>query len=158
MMGKIFNKKTAKVYIAMICISLVIALVSSGFCISYSAQLKKIAEENASSNSTLSSLGSALVSLLGGDDKAATESLEGVVSSLITGNSGEDKVVKVSDEEKALGTKKTITLVMLIVFYVLTVVFFAGTIVSYEYEKYLESPKYKAKVKRLQKYEKIKNK
>ena len=157
MMGKLFNKKTAKIYRAMICVSLVIALVSSGFCISYSAQLKKLAEESASSNSALSDIGSALVSILGGDDKAATESLEGVVSSLLTGED-KDKEVKVSDEEKALGNKKTATLVLLIVFYVLTVVFFACSITSYEYEKYLESPKYKAKMKRLQKYEKIKNK
>ena len=157
MMGKLFNKKTAKIYIAMICVSLVIAIVSSGFCISYSSELKKLAEESASSKSALSDIGSALISLLGGDDKAATENLEGVVSSLLTGGK-EKNEVKVSEEEKVLSTKKTASLVLLIVFYVLTVAFFACSITSYEYEKYLESPKYKAKMKRLQKYEKIKNK
>lgn len=154
-MKKLFNRKTAKIYIALICISLVVALVSTGFCVSYSSQLKKLTEES-SSKGALADIGSALVSILGGDDKGATDSLEGVVSSLLTG--GADKQSEPSAEEKALATKKTATLVILIVFYVLTVVFFAGTVTCYEYEKYLESPKYKAKMKRLQKYEKIKNK
>lgn len=157
MMSKIFNKKIAKLYIAMICVSIVVALVSTGFCLSFSSQYDELLAASTKSDSSLADLGSALLSALGGDTDKATEGLTNALTSLLGGDSANSISDAVAEELEALKTKKNVTLVLLIVFYVLTVVFSAGTIICFEYERYLQSPKYKAKLKRLKKYEKIKN-
>lgn len=152
-MIKVFNRKIAKVYIVLLCLTLISGIVSSCFCISYSAQFDKATEEKADTSELLSSV----VSALSGDTSSLTDTLASSIASIIQGNSEEPEEEKLSNEAQALKDKKILTMVLLIVSFVLAVGFFAATIISYEYEKYLESPKYKAKLKRMKKYEKLKN-
>lgn len=155
-MIKFFNKKIAKLYIVLLCITLVVGIVSTCLCISYSAKFDEATKPTSSSQA--SDVLSTVVSALAGDENA-TDSLTGMlasaISSKLTGDT-EETETKLSEEAQALKTKKIITLVILIVSYVLTAGFFAATITCYEYEKYLESPKYKAKLKRMKKVEKLK--
>jgi hypothetical protein len=66
----------------------------------------------------------------------------------------QDKEEEYDDATKAILTKKNVTLAFIVVFFVLTAVFMAGAITSSEYEKYLVSDKYKAKLRRLEKVRK----
>lgn len=150
-MKKVFNKKIAKLYIVLLCVTLTAGIVSSGFCISYSAQFDKATEVESDSSEILNSV----VSALAGDSTSLSEKLATAIIDLTDGSEEEEKL---SDEAQELQNKKVLTMVLLIAFFVLTAVFFAGTITCYEYEKYLESPKYKAKLKRLKKVEKLKTK
>ncbi len=154
-MIKFFNKKIAKVYIILLCLTLISGIVSSCFCISYSAQFDEATEKKTDTSGVLSTI----VSAIGGDEEATdslTNMLASAITSTIDGSAEEEE--KLSDEAQALKNKKTLTLVLLIVSFVLAIGFFAATIICYEYEKYLESPKYKAKLKRMKKYEKLKTK
>lgn len=157
MMNKFFNKKIAKLYIVLLCVTMIIAIVSSGFCIYYSSQYDEIIKSK-NKTDTSDMLGT-VVSALAGDEEAS-ESLAGMLASALTSVAGVetdgDSEMQLTDEEQNVYYKKIATLVVLIVFYVLGVAFFATTIISFEYEKYLKSDKYKAKLKRLKKYQKMK--
>lgn len=159
MMNKFFNKKIAKLYIVLLCITLVAGIVSSGFCIYYSSQYDEIIKSK-SKTDTSDMLGT-VVSALAGDEEAS-DSLAGILSSVLSSLAGveteEESEIKLTDEEQKVYNKKIATLVALIIFYVLAAAFFTATIISFEYEKYLKSDKYKAKLKRLKKYEKMKAK
>ena len=95
-------------------------------------------------------------------ESAATNVIAGALSALVSGGSDSSNAIadaiqnatgnKTDDEAIAKAeTKKTVVLVLMIVFFVLTAVFIAGAITAYQYPKYLESDKYKAKLKRMKK-------
>ena len=153
-MIKFFNKKIAKLYIVLLCVTLISGIVFSCFCISYSSQFDEATKTETSKGTEL--LSSALSALAG--DEEASDTLAGAIASAISSNlSSEEEEEELSEEAQALKNKKILTLILLCVSFFLTIVFFAATITCFEYEKYLESPKYKAKLKRLKKVEKIKN-
>ncbi len=154
-MIKIFNKKIAKLYIILLCVTLISGIVSSCFCISYSSQFDK---ETAPEKADTSELLSAAVSALSGNEEG-TDALTNMLASAITSNilGSEDSEEQLSKKATELKSKKILTLVLLCVSFFLAIAFFAATITCYEYEKYLESPKYKAKLKRLKKVQKINN-
>lgn len=161
MMKKIFNKKTAKLYIALICVAFIFTVTSSGFCIHYSLQYTKLEKESSSSSSlsdTVSSVLGSLVNAQSGNKENADETSEAIssaISSFLGDKDKENEAVK-NEELKAAQNKKLWSTVVTVVFAVLLVAFSACTITSYQYEKYLESPKYKAKLKRMKKADKAK--
>ena len=145
-MKKFFNNKMMKVYIVLLIVSFIASIVGGGFAISASSQLKKIEEEKKSGNNITQMITDALAGLA---DQAAQGKGE---------EKQEEKEPELTEEEKALTSKKTAGIVVMSVTLVLGVLFSAGAITSYQYEKYLLSDKYKAKLKRLKKYEKMKQK
>jgi hypothetical protein len=95
-------------------------------------------------------------------ESAASNVIANALSALVSGGTENSNAIsdaiqnatgnKVDNEAIAKAeTKKTVSLVFMIVFYVLTVVFIAGAITAYQYPKYLESDKYRAKLKRMKK-------
>ena len=144
-MKKFFNNKMMKVYIILLILSFVASIVGAGFGISASSQLKKIEEEKKSGNNITQMITDALAGLA---EQSAQQD----------GEDKQEKEPEMTEEEKALTGKKTAGIVVMAVTLVLGVLFSAGAITSYQYEKYLESDKYKAKLKRLKKYEKMKQK
>ena len=154
MMKKLFNRKTAKIYIVLICVTMVVGIASSCFFASYSSKFEEMTKKD--SSGALSELGSTLISALSGDTEAASDSLAGLLSDAIESQSEASTEKKLTEEQQSMKNKKTVTLVLLIVSFCLAAVFSAGTITCYSYENYLKSDKYKAKLKRLKKYEKMK--
>ena len=144
-MKKFFNNKMMKVYIVLLILSFVASIVGAGIGISASSQLKKIEEEKKSGNNITQMITDALTGLA---EQSAQQN----------GEEKEEKEPEMTEEEKALTSKKTAGIVVMAVMLVLGVLFSAGAITSYQYEKYLVSDKYKAKLKRLKKYEKMKQK
>ena len=150
-MKKFFNNKIMKVYIVLLIVCFISSVVGSGFAISASSQLKKIEEEKKSGSNITQVLTDALKGLA--DQAAAQKDGEEKQE-----EKQEEKEPELTEEEKALTSKKTAGIVVMAVTFVLGVLFSAGAITSYQYEKYLLSDKYKAKLKRLKKYEKMKQK
>ena len=146
MMKKLFNKKTMIIYVIILCFSFTMGCVMAGFNIHYSAKFEEAitSSEDSTTNAIVNGL-SSLLSSLGNGDAANT------LSDALNGEKDESEY---DEATKALLTKKNVTLAFMIVFYVLTVVFMAGAIASSEYEKYLLSDKYKAKLRRLEKVKK----
>ena len=145
-MKKIFNKKLMKVYIALLCLCFVSAIVSAGLTASYSSKITKLQKENKTSSSL-------------SDASSVEDLLTGALTSLLQKNiqqQADKQIDKSSPEQRALESKKTTSIIVMSVTLVLGVLFSAGAITSYQYEKYLLSDKYKAKLKRLKKYEKAK--
>ena len=145
-MKKLFNNKIMKVYIVILYLCFASAIVSAGFSVSYSSKLTKLEKENKSSSSLADA--SSVEDLI-------TGALTSFVESAVQQQSGE-QTQKTTPEQRALQSKKTTSIVASAVTAVLGVLFSAGAITSYQYEKYLLSDKYKAKLKRLRKYEKSK--
>ena len=143
-MKKLFNNKMMKVYIVLLCFSFLAGIVSAGFSISYSSQLTKLQEE--------------LEAASGNDATSAiVDMLANALSNKVQENADIPEAEEtLTPEEEKLQSSKTASLVVMIVFLVFGVLFSAGAITSYQYEKYLQSDKYKAKLKRLRKYEKFK--
>lgn len=150
-MKKFFNNKIMKVYIVLLIVCFISSVVGGGFAISASSQLKKIEEEKKSGSNITQVLTDALKGLA--DQAAAQKDGEEKPE-----EKQEEKEPELTEEEKALTSKKTAGIVVMAVTFVLGVLFSAGAITSYQYEKYLLSDKYKAKLKRLKKYEKMKQK
>lgn len=150
-MKKFFNNKIMKVYIVLLIVCFISSVVGGGFAISASSQLKKIEEEKKSGSNITQVLTDALKGLA--DQAAAQKDGEEKQE-----EKQEEKEPELTEEEKALTSKKTAGIVVMAVTFVLGVLFSAGAITSYQYEKYLLSDKYKAKLKRLKKYEKMKQK
>ena len=158
MMKKLFHKKIAKVYIALICFTLISGVVSMCFCIHFSSEFKEMTAEKKPSGSELLTT---VASAIGGDGEATdtlTDMLASALTDAVEGETQDQQEEKLSAEEKKVQNLKILTLVLMILFYVLCVASSAATITCYQYEKYLESPKYKAKLKRMSKYEKQKAK
>lgn len=142
MMKKLFNKKAMIAYIVILAITFVAGCSMIGVNVHYSNEIETLEKgdgtlESAATNVIAGAL-SALVG--GGSENAITDAIQDA-----TGN-------KIDEEAIArVETKKTVVLVLMIVFFVLTAVFIAGAITAYQYPKYLESDKYKAKLKRMKK-------
>ena len=142
MMKKLFNKKAVIAYIVVLAITFVAGCSMIGVNVHYSNEIETLEKgdgtlESAATNVIAGAL-SALVG--GGSENAITDAIQNS-----TGN-------KIDNEAIAkIESKKNIVLVLMIVFFVLTAVFIAGAITAYQYPKYLESDKYKAKLKRMKK-------
>ena len=142
MMKKLFNKKAMIAYIVVLAITFVAGCSMIGVNVHYSNEIETLQKgdgtlESAATNVIAGAL-SALVG--GGSENAITDAIQNA-----TGN-------KIDEEAIArVEAKKTVVLVLMIVFFVLTAVFIAGAITAYQYPKYLESDKYKAKLKRMKK-------
>ena len=142
MMKKLFNKKTMIAYIVILAITFVAGCGMIGVSIHYSNEIETIEKGDSSIQS------------------AATEVIANALSSLV-GNESSDLIsdaiqeaagTKVDEDAIAkLDSKRTISLIVMAVFFVLTVLFIAASITAYQYPKYLESDKYRAKLKRLKK-------
>ena len=144
MMKKLFNKKAMIAYIIVLALCFTAGCAMIGMTVHYSNEIATLEKgdgslESAATNVIAGAL-SALVS--GGTDSqnAISDAIQNAVGSKVD----EEAIAKVQ-------TKKTTTFVFMIVFFVLTAVFIAGAITAYQYPKYLESDKYKAKLKRMKK-------
>lgn len=145
MMKKIFNKKTMIVYAILLCFSFVMGCVMVGMNVHYSNKFEEATSKGSDATQTIVNGLSSILSSLGNEEAAST------ISDALN-SAGEEK--EYDAETQALLTKKNVTLAFMIVFYVLTALFMAAAIFSSEYEKYLDSDKYRAKVKRLEKVKK----
>lgn len=142
MMKKLFNKKAMIAYIVVLAITFVAGCSMIGVNVHYSNEIETLEKgdgtlESAATNVIAGAL-SALVG--GGSENAITDAIQNA-----TGNKIDEEAIAKAE------TKKTVVLVLMIVFFVLTAVFIAGAITAYQYPKYLESDKYKAKLKRMKK-------
>lgn len=144
MMKKLFNKKAMIAYIIVLAITFIAGCSMIGVNIHLSNEIATLEKGD------------------GSLENAATEVIAGALSALVSGGSDSSNAIsdaiqnatgnKVDNEAIAkIETKKTVVLVLMIVFFVLTAVFIAGAITAYQYPKYLESDKYRAKLKRMKK-------
>ena len=138
MLSKLFNKKTMIAYTVVLCVCFVFSCVMLGFNIHFGNKFK---EATASSSSAVDVIANVISSLVGNSNNTSDSK-----------NDGYDK------ETKAILTKKNVTCGFTIAGFALTAVFMAGAITSSEYNKYLQSDKYKAKLKRLEKAKKAQTK
>ena len=145
MMKKLFNKKTMIVYVILLCFSFVMGCTMVGLNVHYSNEFEKATTKGDSTTQAIVNGLSSLISSVAGEETA---------DKLSDALNKQDKEEEYDDATKVILTKKNVTLAFIIVFFVLTAVFMAGAITSSEYEKYLVSDKYKAKLRRLEKVKK----
>ena len=143
MMKKLFNKKSMIAYIIALAICFTAGCAMIGMTVHYSDKIETLEKGDGSLQSAATEvIANALSALVGSGDSS------NVISDAIKEAAGS----KVDNEAIAkVQSKKTVVLVFMIIFFVLTVVFIAGAITAYQYPKYLESDKYKAKLKRMKK-------
>lgn len=142
MMKKLFNKKSMIAYIVILTITFVAGCSMIGLSVHYSNEIEALEKGDGTFESAATDVIAGALSALvgGGSENAITDAIQDA-----TGN-------KIDEEAIAkIESKKTVVLVLMIVFFVLTAVFIAGAITAYQYPKYLESDKYKAKLKRMKK-------
>ncbi len=142
MMKKLFNKKAMIAYIVILAITFVAGCSMIGVNVHYSNEIAVLEKGDGSLESAATEVIAGALSALvgGGKENAITDAIQNATGNKID----EEAIAKVE-------TKKTVVLVFMIVFFVLTAVFIAGAITAYQYPKYLESDKYKAKLKRMKK-------
>lgn len=142
MMKKLFNKKSMIAYIVILAITFVAGCSMIGLSVHYSNEIETLQKGDGTLESAASEIiANALSTLVGnGSENAITDAIKDA-----TGNDIDDDAIA------AFESKKTTVLILMIVFFVLTAVFIAGAITAYQYPKYLESDKYKAKLKRMKK-------
>lgn len=145
MMKKLFNKKTMIVYVILLCFSFVMGCTMVGLNVHYSNEFEKATTKGDSATQAIVNGLSSLISSVAGEETA---------DKLSDALNKQDNEEEYDDATKAILTKKNVTLAFIVVFFVLTAVFMAGAITSSEYEKYLVSDKYKAKLRRLEKVKK----
>lgn len=146
MMKKLFNKKSMIAYIVVLVLCFTAGCAMIGMQVHYSNEIETLEKGDGTFESAASEvIANALSALVSSSDST------GMLSDAIKDATGNDVD---SDAVAALQSKKTVVLVIMIVCFVLTAVFIAGAITAYQYPKYLESDKYKAKLKRLKKMEK----
>ena len=147
MMKKLFNKKAMIAYIIVLAITFIAGCSMIGVTVHYSNEIETLEKGDGSLESAASNvIANALSALVSGGTENSNAISDAIQNA--TGNKVDnDAIAKVQ-------TKKNVVLVLMIVFFVLTAVFIAGAITAYQYPKYLESDKYKAKLKRLKKMEK----
>lgn len=143
MMKKLFNKKSMIAYIVTLAICFTAGCAMIGMTVHYSDKIETLEKGDGSLQSAATEvIANALSALVSSGDSS------NVISDAIKEAAGS----KVDNEAiAAVQSKKTVVLVFMIIFFVLTVVFIAGAITAYQYPKYLESDKYKAKLKRMKK-------
>ena len=142
MMKKLFNKKSMIAYIVILAITFVAGCSMIGVNAHFSSEIEnlKIGDGTLESAATEVIAGALSALVGGGKENAITDAIQDA-----TGNKVDDDAIT------KIESKKTVVLVLMIVFFVLTTVFIAGAITAYQYPKYLESDKYKAKLKRMKK-------
>ena len=144
MMKKLFNKKAMIAYIIVLAITFIAGCSMIGVTVHYSNEIETLEKGDGSLESAASSvIANALSALVSGGTENSNAISDAIQNA--TGNKVDnDAIAKVQ-------TKKKVVLVLMIVFFVLTAVFISGSITAYQYPKYLESDKYKAKLKRMKK-------
>ena len=144
MMKKLFNKKAMIAYIIVLAITFIAGCSMIGVTVHYSNEIETLEKGDGSLESAASSvIANALSALVSGGTENSNAISDAIQNA--TGNKVDNEAIAKAE------TKKTVSLVFMIVFYVLTVVFIAGAITAYQYPKYLESDKYRAKLKRMKK-------
>ena len=143
MMKKLFNKKSMIAYIVILAITFIAGCGMIGVSIHYSNEIETLEKGDGTLESAATEvIANALSSLISSSDST------GMISDAIkdaTGNKTDDEAIA------KVQNKKNASLIAMAVFFVLTVLFIAAAITAYQYPKYLESDKYKAKLKRLKK-------
>lgn len=143
MMKKLFNKKAMIAYIVILAITFIAGCGMIGVSIHYSNEIETLEKGDGTLESAATEvIANALSSLISSSDST------GMISDAIkdaTGNKTDDEAIA------KLDNKRSISLIVMAVFFVLTVLFIAAAITAYQYPKYLESDKYRAKLKRLKK-------
>ena len=144
MMKKLFNKKAMIAYIIVLAITFIAGCSMIGVSVHYSNEIETLEKGDGSLESAASNvIANALSALVSGGTENSNAISDAIQNA--TGNKVDnDAIAKIQ-------TKKKVVLVLMIVFFVLTAVFIAGAITAYQYPKYLESDKYKAKLKRMKK-------
>lgn len=144
MMKKLFNKKAMIAYIIVLAITFIAGCSMIGVSVHYSNEIETLEKGDGSLESAASNvIANALSALVSGGTENSNAISDAIQNA--TGNKVDnDAIAKVQ-------TKKTVVLVIMIVCFVLTAVFIAGAITAYQYPKYLESDKYRAKLKRMKK-------
>ncbi len=144
MMKKLFNKKAMIAYIVILAITFIAGCSMIGVSVHYSNEIEALQKGDGSLESAASNvIANALSALVSGGTDSSNAISDAIQNA--TGNKVDnDAIAKVQ-------SKKTVVLVIMIVCFVLTAVFIAGAITAYQYPKYLESDKYKAKLKRMKK-------
>ena len=142
MMKKLFNKKAMIAYIIVLAITFVAGCSMIGVNAHFSSEIENLKKGDGTLESAATEVIAGALSALvgGGNENAITDAIQDA-----TGNKVDDDAIT------KIESKKTVVLVLMIVFFVLTAVFIAGAITAYQYPKYLESDKYKAKLKRMKK-------
>lgn len=142
MMKKLFNKKSMIAYIVILAITFVAGCSMIGVNAHFSSEIENLKKGDGTLESAATEVIAGALSALvgGGSENAITDAIQDA-----TGNKVDDDAIT------KIESKKTVVLVLMIVFFVLTAVFIAGAITAYQYPKYLESDKYKAKLKRIKK-------
>lgn len=142
MMKKLFNKKSMIAYIVILAITFVAGCSMIGVNAHFSSEIENLKKGDGTLESAATEVIAGALSALvgGGKENAITDAIQDA-----TGNKVDDDAIT------KIESKKTAVLVLMIVFFVLTAVFIAGAITAYQYPKYLESDKYKAKLKRMKK-------
>ena len=144
MMKKLFNKKAMIAYIIVLAITFIAGCSMIGVTIHYSNEIETLEKGDGSLESAASNvIANALSALVSGGTENSNAISDAIQNA--TGNKVDnDAIAKVQ-------TKKKVVLIIMIVCFVLTAVFIAGAITAYQYPKYLESDKYRAKLKRMKK-------
>ena len=144
MMKKLFNKKAMIAYIIVLAITFIAGCSMIGVSVHYSNEIETLEKGDGSLESAASSvIANALSALVSGGTENSNAISDAIQNA--TGNKVDnDAIAKVQ-------TKKKVVLIIMIVCFVLTAVFIAGAITAYQYPKYLESDKYRAKLKRMKK-------
>ena len=143
MMKKLFNKKAMIAYIVILAITFVAGCSMIGVSVHYSNEIETLEKGDGTLESAATEvIANALSALISSSDST------GMLSDAIkdaTGNKTDDEAIA------KVQNKKNASLIAMAVFFVLTVLFIAAAITAYQYPKYLESDKYRAKLKRLKK-------
>ncbi|MBQ1243236.1 MAG: hypothetical protein IIX98_02545 [Clostridia bacterium] len=144
MMKKLFNKKAMIAYIIVLAITFIAGCSMIGVTVHYSNEIETLEKGDGSLESAASNvIANALSALVSGGTENSNAISDAIQNA--TGNKVDnDAIAKVQ-------TKKKVVLIIMIVCFVLTAVFIAGAITAYQYPKYLESDKYRAKLKRMKK-------
>lgn len=150
-MKKLFNKRNIKIYVFLLCFTFVFASVSLIFSVNLSSKLTTAVEESNSESTDISDTSQIILNLI----TSAVSALSGDTSSSSDSTYIDKRLL--DDDALAIYNKRTISIVLTVTMYILTALFTAGAITSYKYEKYLLSDKYKAKLRRMKKYEKCSN-
>ena len=144
MMKKFFNKKAMIAYIVVLALCFTAGCAMIGVNVHYSNEIETLEKGDGSLESAASNvIANALSALVSGGTENSNAISDAIQNA--TGNKVDnDAIAKVQ-------TKKKVVLIIMIVCFVLTAVFIAGAITAYQYPKYLESDKYRAKLKRMKK-------
>lgn len=142
-MKLLFGRKMMIAYIVILCLTFIAGTVSVGFTAYYTEKyniaVKEIEEKN-KKNSGLTDTENIVLEL---------------ITNALSKETGTDLSSKttLTDEAKGYRQNKSDAIIATIVLYVFSLLSVAGIITCVQYDKYLKSEKYKAKLKRMKRYE-----